>query len=58
MQENEIRILIQMTFFSTANLKKILNKFIIANGDKDIISRALEQLQPLITAANIGNFDS
>lgn len=40
-----------------ANLKNILKKFVIAEGDQDLISVALEQLQPLITAASIGMID-
>lgn len=38
----------------TANLKKILKKITDAEGDSDMISTAIEQLQPLITAASIG----
>lgn len=40
----------------TANLKKILQKFPDAKGDKDLIAAALDNLEPLITAANIGTF--
>lgn len=37
-----------------ANLKKILNKIAEAKGDRDLITAAMDKLQPLITAANIG----
>lgn len=37
-----------------ANLKKTLSQFTEANGDKDLITAAMDKLQPLITAANIG----
>lgn len=43
-------------FDFSANLKRILNKFAEANGDKDLITAAKDKLQPLITAANIGKF--
>lgn len=39
---------------SDANLKKILNKFSEAKGDQERIDAAMEELQPLIRAANIG----
>lgn len=41
-------------FWFTANLKKILGKIVDANGDADLITAAMDKLQPLITAANIG----
>lgn len=37
-----------------ANLKKILNKITGAKGNKELITSAMDHLQPLITAANIG----
>lgn len=37
-----------------ANLKKILNKITEAKGNKELITSAMDHLQPLITAANIG----
>lgn len=39
---------------SDANLKKMLAKLSTADGDQDAINAALDKLQPLITAANIG----
>lgn len=38
----------------SANLKNILSKFTKAKGDKDLVIAAMDKLQPLITAANIG----
>lgn len=38
----------------TANLKKILGKIVDAKGDAELITTAMDKLQPLITAANIG----
>lgn len=37
-----------------ANLKKILSKITDAKGDEEMITAAMDKLQPLITAANIG----
>lgn len=39
---------------SDANLKKILAKLTQAHGDQSEIDAAMDKLQPLITAANIG----
>lgn len=41
-----------------ANLKKILNKITEANGDEELITAAMDKLQPIITAANIGELDA
>lgn len=37
-----------------AKLKKILARFDLAKGDEKLIASAMEELQPFITAANIG----
>lgn len=37
-----------------ANLKKILSQITEAKGDRELITAAMDKLQPLITAANIG----
>lgn len=39
---------------SDANLKKMLAKLTVADGDQSAINAAMDNLQPLITAANIG----
>lgn len=39
---------------SDANLKQMLAKLTIADGDQDAIDAAMDKLQPVITAANIG----
>lgn len=39
---------------SDANLKKILAKLTVADGDQSAIDAVMDILQPLITAANIG----
>lgn len=39
---------------SDANLKKILAKLAVAEGDSNAIDVVMDQLQPIITAANIG----
>lgn len=35
-------------------MKRILQKFIVAKGDKEMIAGAFDELEPIITAANIG----
>lgn len=38
----------------TANLRKILQQFTKAGEDKELLAQAFDELEPLITAANIG----
>lgn len=45
-------------FIGAANLKKILQKFPDADGDEKLVASAFDALEPLITAANIGESDN
>lgn len=53
-----IFLFFSLSILILANLKKILNKITEANGDEELITAAMDKLQPIITAANIGELDA